>query len=393
MTAALLTIAIVGGTVHTGDGTVLEEATVLVEGEKIVSVGTGPAPAGATVVDAKGKVVTPGLVDAATALGLVEISGVGETNDVAAGGAHPIRAAYRAIDSYNPYSPVIPSQRIEGVTTVATAPRGGLVAGQAAVYDLLPELPPVLAPAAIPVHLGGREGDARGRAILALREVLEDARAYGKDRRAFEQRRFRDVAASRLDLEALQPVVDGELPLAIEVSRRADILTVLRLAREEKIRVVLLRPAEAWMVAGEIAAAAVPVVVDQSQDLPYTMDMVHARADQAARLKAAGVTMAIATFDAHNVRKLRQWAGNAVREGLSHADALAAVTSAPARILGLKDHGVLAAGKAANVVVWSGDPFELSTRAEQVLVRGRPVSGEHRQRALFERYRTVPPAF
>ncbi len=393
MTGALLTaLAIVGGTVHTGDGQVLENATVVVEGDRVVAIGAVETPKGATVLDARGKVVTPGLVDAVTTLGLVEISGVGPSNDTNMGGPHLVRAANRATDSYNPWSPVVASQRVEGVTTIVATPVGGLLSGQSAAYDLVPG-PPVRAPVAIHGFLGGRDGGARGAALLKLREVLEDARRYGKDRKAFEQRRFREVAAGRLDLDALQPIVRGKLPLNVAVHRRADILTVLRIAAEERVRLVLVGATEAWMVAEQIAAAKVPVIVDASANLPSNFDMVHARSDAAALLHRAGVKVVLSTFDAHNVRKLRQWAGNAVRDGLPHAEALKAVTSAPAEVLGIPDRGVLAKGKIANLVVWSGDPFELSTRAEQVVVQGRPVPANHRQRALFERYRTVPPPY
>ncbi len=393
MTALLsAAIAIVGGTVHTGEGLTIKDATVIIDDGRIVAVGKVTAPAGATVIDARGKIVTPGLVDAQTTLGLVEIEGVGPSNDTNFGGGHPIRAAYRATDAYNPWSPVIGSQRVEGVTTIVAAPVGGLLSGQSAAYDLLGDAP-IAAPIAIGAFLGGRDGGSRARAILKLREVLEDARRYGKDRRAFEQNRFRAVAASRLDLEALQPVVAGKLPLTVRVSRRADILTVLRLAAEEKIAIVLVGAHEAWTIADQVAAAKVPILVDVSANLPYNLDAVHTRADAPTLLHKAGVVIALSTFHAHNVRKLRQWAGNAVREGLSHDVALAAVTSVPANIFGLKEHGRIAKGAVANVVVWSGDPFELSTRAEQVIIRGEVAPSMHRQRALFERYRTVPPPY
>lgn len=386
------TIAIVGGTVHTGEGLTVLDATVVIEGDRIVAVGKVAAPAGATVVDARGKVVTPGLIDAHSTLGLVEIAGVGPSNDTDAGGSDPIRAAYRAVDNFNPWSAVIGSQRVEGITTVVATPNGGLLAGQSAAYDLLPDAPPI-APVAIGAGVGGADNGARGSSFLKLREVLEDARRYGADRKAFDQNRFRRVAASRLDLDALQPVLDGTIPLTLSISRRADILTALRLAEEQKIRLVLVGAHEAWTVARELAAAKVGVILDPTANLPLNLDAVHTRADAATRLHAAGVPIALSTFSAHNVRKLRQWAGNAVREGLPPEAALSAITASPADLLGLKAHGRLTEGAVANVVVWSGDPFELSTRAEQVIIRGQVAPTAHRQKALFERYREVPPPY
>ncbi len=393
MTALLAAaIAIVGGTVHTGDGLTVKDATVLIEGDRIIAVGQLPAPAGALVIDARGKIVTPGLIEAQSTLGLVEISGVGPSNDTDMGGKHPIRAANRVVDSYNPFSPVIPIQRVEGVTTIVAAPHGGLISGQSAAYDLWPDAEPI-APVAIGLNLGGRDGGARGAALLRLRELTQDARRYGKDRRAFDQNRFRPVRASRLDLEALQPVLRREVPLAVRVSRRADILTMLRVAQEERVRLVLVGALEAWTLADRLAAAKVGVVLDPSANLPFNLDAVHTREDAVVRLHAAGVPVALSTFSAHNVRKLRQWAGNAVRAGLPRDAALAAVTSTPARLFGLTDHGRLTKGAIANVVVWSGDPFELSTRAEHVFVRGHRAPKMHRQRALFDRYRKVPPPY
>ena len=147
---------------------------------------------------------------------------------------------------------------------------------------------------------------------------------------------------------------------------------------------------EAWLEAESLAKAQVPVVIDPSANLPGSFDALRTRHDAVAILSRAGVKVAISTFSTHNARKLRQWAGNAIRSGLSRAEALKAVTSTPANILGLKERGAIQKGRVADLVVWSGDPFELSSEAEQVIIGGRLMSSNHRQRALFERYRTLP---
>jgi imidazolonepropionase-like amidohydrolase len=389
-------IAIVGGTVHPGNGPAVENATVIIDGQKIQAVGAGLAvPAGATVIDAKGKIVTPGLFDPYTRLGLVEIEQIDDTNDVDAGG-DPIRAAQRATDSYNPDSQVIAVQAAHGITTVLAAPGGGLISGQAAIFDLNHEATDTgLAAAAVgqPVSIGGAGGTSRGALLLTLREVLDDAAQYAKNRAAWEKGQFRDFAggASRLDLEALQPVLAGKEPLLVTVHRRSDILAVLDLAAELKIKVVLVGAAEAWQVAARLAKEKIPVIIDPVENAPESFDMLGARADAAALLEKAGVPVMLSTFSSHNVRKLRQWAGNAVREGMTHAGALTSITARPAEVFGLKDHGTLAAGQVANVVVWSGDPFETTTIAERVFVRGAPSGDDHRQKRLLNRYRSLPP--
>jgi imidazolonepropionase-like amidohydrolase len=368
---------------------------VVLDGQKILAVGVGvPVPAGATVIDARGKTITPGLFDPYTQLGLVEIGAVDESNDVDNGG-DPVRAAQRVTDSYNPDSGVIPVQVAHGVTTVLVAPGGGFVSGQAAIYDLdrtETDTGLVLAPVGLPVGIGGAHGASRGAGLVRLRELLDDAAVYGRNKGAWEKAQYRDFVASRLDLEALQPVLQGKTPLLVSVNRRSDIEAVLDLADASKIRVVLVGATEGWMVAARLAKQKVPVIVDPVENAPESFDKLGARADLAARLEAAGVPVMLSTFSAHSVRKLRQWAGNAVREGLPHAAALEAVTARPAAVFGLPTHGLLEAGRVANVVVWSGDPFETTTVAEHVFVRGRAATGDHRQKRLLDRYRTLPPA-
>ena len=177
--------------------------------------------------------------------------------------------------------------------------------------------------------------------------------------------------------------------MVFHVDRAADILSALALARDLKLRPVIAGGAEAWKVARELAAARVPVLVYPLAQ-PSSFDSIGAREDNAARLFAAGVLVGISTGATHDARKLRQVAGNAVRAGLPHEAALAAITRVPAEALGLgARYGTLAVGKTANLVAWSGDPLELSTRALEVVIHGRKVSLKSRQTALFEKYRTL----
>ena len=187
----------------------------------------------------------------------------------------------------------------------------------------------------------------------------------------------------------MQPVIRGDLPLVIEVNRAADILSTLRFARENGLRVIISGAAEGWMVARELAEANVPVIINPMSNIPG-METLGITLENAARLHAAGVTVIFASFDAHNSRNIRQMAGNAVSYGMPFDAALRAVTLAPARLWGVANrYGSIEAGKDADVVIWSGDPFELTTVAEHVFINGREVDDNTRQRALFERYRRV----
>ncbi|WP_428264141.1 amidohydrolase family protein [Haliangium sp.] len=399
-------LAIVGATVYTEPGTVLDSATILIRAGRIRAVGTNlRIPAGARRIDGTGKIVTAGLVEASSRLGLIEVSLEASTRE----GAFPgkgddvVYAAYRTVDGYNPNSVAIPVTRGGGVTSAMAAPVGGLVSGTGAWVSLVDISPgsspgapsPIVSPAAaVYANLGeaalAAADGSRGMAALRLRELLDDARDYQRRRAAYERNQSRPMAAERLDLEALQPVLAGTIPLVVRAERRSDIQAALRIAADYRVRLVIEGGTEAWMLAPELAAARVGVLIDPTANLPASFDRIYVRDDNATVLAAAGVPVVISTLGgAANVRTLRQLAGIAVANGLSRAQALAAVTTVPANLFGVP-RGRIRAGQVADLVLWSGDPFELSTRAEQVIIAGVPQSLESHQTLLRDRYRTLP---
>ena len=298
------------------------------------------------------------------------------------------------VDGINPRSILVPINRAAGLTTVLTAPAGGLIAGQAAVIDLAGsstgEMLVQRRAAMVANFSPGAVGGARGAVTLRLREVLDDARFWRDHRGEFDAGRARDLSVSRLDLEALGPVLDGHMPLIVSAHRASDIEAVLRIADDYGLDLVVSGGSEAWLVADRIAAAGVPVILKPLNSSPEGFDRLGARFDNAALLHEAGVEVVVGSFDSHNARWLTLEAGNAVRFGLPWEIALRAVTLAPARAVGVDDrYGSLEPGKVGNLVVWTGDPFELSTRAESVVIRGSVTSPENRQIDLFRRYREL----
>ena len=392
---AAQTIAIEGGTVYTSTGAPIENGTVLIRDGRIVAVGANvEVPAGATRIDASGKIVTPGLFASETQIGLSEVGAVQETNDYRMQDEDQVTAAFNVADGINPRSIVIPVTRIAGVTTAVSEPAGGLVSGEGVVIDLVgDDLDDMLikSPVAMFAHIGesaqSAGGGARAGETMRLRELLEDARAYAQRRGEFERGATREFAASRLDLEALQSVLRREIPLVIEAHRASDIRTALQIADEYNIRLIIQGGTEGWMVADELARARVPVVVKVLQNLPESFERLGARYDNAALLHQAGVPIAITTGDTHNARNITQEAGNAVAYGLPYDAALRAITLSPAEIWGVADtHGSLDPGKVANVAVWSGDPLELLTSVEHVFISGREIPLVSRQTELRDRY-------
>ncbi len=400
------TIAITGGTVYPVSGPKIDNATVLIRDGRIAAVGTNVAvPAGATRIDASGKWVTPGLIDGAGQMGLREIQVVQGTNEYTQRG-NDVAAAFNVLEGLNPASTLIAVNRIEGVTTTLAVPGSfalpgeSLIWGQAALIDLdgaTIETMRIKSPAAIVAGLSEAAKDASGgsRAAVAqrLRRVLNDAREYATRRADYRRRQIQDLSASAADLEALQPVLRGELPLIVLANRRSDIETALRIAREYKVKLILAGAAEGWMIPDEIAAAGVPVLVEPLDNIP-SYDALGIRYENAALLAKGGAKVALMETTTENTRDLRQQAGNAVANGMTWEQALRAVTLTPAEIFGVADrYGSLNAGKVANVVVWTGDPFDFSTGVEHVYIRGREIPLRSRQTKLLERYRTLPPKY
>ncbi len=415
MTAAAETTAIVGARVHTvGPQGTIDNATILIAYGNIVAVGPDVAvPPGATRIDAAGKIVTPGLFSPVGRLGLVEVSSSASPEDDKQRGAL-FTAGFDVANAYNPRSTLINVTRTEGVTSAATMPAPGsddgtgnmghVLAGQAAVVSLGDDDWLLRAGAGIVVTLGeagsAYSGGSRAGALLQLTNALDEARDYGQHKGDFERGMRRAYVHSVADLEALQPVLAGRAPLIANVHRASDIEALVELAAIYRIRVIINGGAEAWMVADELAAANIPVIVAATDNLPGTFDRINVRRGAANVLVAAGVKVALTDGQSktHNARNLTQSAGNAVSDGLDRDAALRAITLTPAEMFGVADRvGSIEAGKAADLVIWPADPFELTTYPDQVYIGGEAIPMHSRQTLLRDRYldpsAETPPAW
>jgi len=354
------TVAVTGGQVHTG-ASVIENGTVVFRNGRIVSVGTGPAPAGARIIDARGKIVTPGFVAVDSGLGGSEVSSVQGSDDMR-NRSHTLSAAFDVSYGLDPWSFTLPVARLGGLTRAVVVPvhagssntdihehdgagageggyhDPGLFGGQAAVIHLGQGSDILVRPrAAMVAPFGeagaGVAGGARGAAYVLFEETLAEVRLYARNRQAYERAGLRDLMLSRADLEALVPVAEGRMPLIISAHRAAHL-------------------------------------------------------GNAAALHAAGVTIAIKGVGVHRAREARYNAGNAVAHGLPHAAALAALTVNPARIFGDEGrYGILSPGAEADVVVWSGDPLEPLSQPEAMFIAGAQQPLTSRGLMLRDRYR------
>lgn len=413
--ASAQTTAITGATVHTvGPEGTLENATIVIENGRIAEVGTGiRVPAGAEVIDASGKIITPGLFSAMGQIGLSEVGAVTGTNDAVQRG-DDFSAGFDVADAYNRRSVVIPISRIDGITRALIAPRAGRPDEQGNSSRVLSGLASVVQlgdsgdyltrhGVAVVVNLG-ETGSAvaagsRAAAIQELRAALTDALDYRRNKAAYERGDWREYSVSTADLVALVSVVEGDRSMIFAANRASDIEIVIKLASEFGLSAIIIGGAEAWMLADELAAANVSVIIDGTANLPGNFDRINARLETGGILAAAGVRVAFgAGAQTHQARNITQSAGNAVANGMDWDAALEAITLAPAEMYGVDGEvGSIEPGKSADLIIWGADPLELTSYPEQVFIQGESIPLESRQTLLRDRYLQTdtvkPPAF
>ncbi|MEQ8858736.1 MAG: amidohydrolase family protein [Pseudomonadales bacterium] len=398
--------AIVGATVYTLEADQAqprEGVTVLVADGRVQAVGPDPViPDGYQRIDATGRIVTPGLIESHSQLGLVEIAGEPSTRDASVGvvafastGATGVERfrfgpAFDVQYAINPNSTLLPVNRMDGVTRAVVAPLPGndpLAGWGAAIRldDAVGVQPRLALFGSIGAATAAYTGGSRSALIQRLREGLDGARSFRPDRYQPDA-----GAYTRREMSALKAFLDAGVPLVLTVHRANEIRQALAMAREFEFPLVIHGGSEAWQVAHTLARHRVPVIVDVLDNLPVSYDQLGARLDNAVLLQRAGVPVLLTAEETQNARLLRQIAGNAVAEGMPWADALAAVTAVPARVFGLPaGTGTLGPGAPADLVVWTDDPFELTTWAERVMIDGEWIPMTSRQTRLLERYRDL----
>jgi len=393
--AAAPAVLIHDATLHTlSSAGTLEHADLLIQDGKIAEIGHGiRAPAGAEVIDAAGRPVTPGLFGGLGRLGIEEI-GIEPTVDDYSLKLGAMRPEFDVTPAFNPDSIVLGVGRLGGVTFVMLAPSaeaggkgasGTIIAGQGSIARLNGAVIPTAH--TLFIDVGGDASALSGGSRAAQLMLLQQAFTEVRSPKAFLQGDIRVLTPG--GRQALQTYMDGGAPIVFDVDRASDIRQVIAFAQREKLRVVIKGGAEAWRVGPELAAARIPVVLNPLDDLPLSFDAVGATLENAARLNKAGVKIAFSLDDPepHNIRKVRQAAGIAVAHGLPSDVALAALTRNPAEIFGVgATNGSLERGRPADLVLWSGDPLEVSTLADRVFIQGQAQVMRSRQTELRDRY-------
>ncbi len=415
--AAQERVAIIGGRVVTNAGAPVDSAIVLMKNGEVERLlpPSSAVPAGYRQVDARNKWVTPGIVAGLSQIGIGEVAGEDNANDTRAGSS-PASAALSVEVALNPADTAVAVSRVDGVTSAIVGAMSSRTVynGQGSIISLADGVHTPIRGRAFQYVVYGedgatRAGGSRSAAWIELTNGLEEARRLQAGHGGATRDQSRDLRLTREDAEALTLVLRSVQPLLVRVDRASDIRQVLKLkSMYPGLRLVLVSANEGWLVADEIAGAAVPVITLGMDNLPGRFEMLGATLSNVGRMVAAGVTVALGTPDldgSFQPRLLPQYAGNMVAQarlpgavGLSWDQAFAAISKVPADIFGLSDMGRLTPGARGDVVIWSGDPLELSSKAEQVFIGGVQQPMDSRQMKLARRYRPgvtgeLPPGY
>ncbi len=407
------TYAITGAKIYTLAGPPIANGTVVIKDGKIAAVGAGVrVPSGAQVINAKGLEVYPGLFNAVSLVGLVEV-GQGEPGTVDLNELGDFNPQITAATAVHPASEHIPVVRASGITHTVSVPGGGVISGQGSLIHLagwvIDEMLgkksaalvlnwPTLAPGGGGFGGGGGFAAARRpfselkqeyeKRVTEIENWLERARHYAQA----AENGSKDNFTRDEKLEALVPAVKGEVPVLVMANDDRDIKNAVEFCEKQKLRMILGRGREAWKVKELLKQKNIPVILGRTHALPASEDEPYDKPYSAAgELAAADVKIAFATFDIEFVRRLASEAGQAVAYGLSHDDALRAVTIHPAQMFGVdKELGTIEQGKIANIIVTNGDPLELQTDVRYLFIKGQLTSTDNKHRQLYEKYRARP---
>lgn len=380
------TVLIRNATVHTmaEEGT-LQNTDVFISDGVIQRIGKDlPVPQDdAFVFNAEGKPLTPGFFAGISSIGITEVSAVEESSDGSLA-LEDMRPEFDVVPAYNPNSSLIPVTRIEGFsfTLLGAGAKGTMFGGQGRNVELTGGYESFIGNPVLFINVGrdasSLSGDSRAAQWMLLNQAMQEADNPPSSNES--------ALLTRVGRMTLLAYADGG-KVVFDVDRASDILETLRFAQRYGLDAVIAGGAEAWMVAEQLANAGIPVLLNPLVNLPSNFDSLGSRLDNAAMLEAAGVTVVVNGAGSHNARKQRQLAGNAVSNGLPYEAGIAALTSNPATVFGISDHqGSIQKNNPANIVLWSGDPLDVTSAAEIVIINGELIPMESRQTKLRDRY-------
>mgnify|MGYP001160998939 FL=1 len=378
--------------VTSSDSGVINETDILIRDGIISSIGPDISSEDALIIEANGRIITPGLLAPATNLGLIEIELEAETRDDR---TKHFSAGFSISSAFNPSSTLIPYNRTAGITSAIVFPsagKGDLFQGLGSVFKTHGRIDtqPIVTDIAMVMQMGGIQ-DSRASTFLELEDAVMKAKQFKRSRNLILRGGFFDTGEySERDLEALSDLIDQKKPLIVKTNRASDMLRMIEFSKKHEINIIFHGAKEAWRIADQLAESNIPVIIDPMDNIPSSFDSIGARIDAASLLTDSGVNVLIGIADAHNSFLSRQGAGNAVANGMDRYEAIKALTINIAEAFGLADSlGSIEIGKDADLVLWDGDPLEVSTFSDVVIINGEIMSDMTRSKRLRDRYLEV----
>ena len=367
---------------------------VLIEGDKISRVSKSNLR-GDIVIDASGKIVTPGIIATDSELGIVEIGALSVTRDDS---SDIYKIGFSIYDAFNPHSVLIPWNRSNGITSSLTLPQntdspiGGL--GSFFVLDSNLEIT-----GSSDIVMIGRVGGSSNGSRAETYSLIEDLLEFAISLEQGDMRSNADISeaiddssiAESMDLhprdvKALYKLVNNDLPLIMKANRASDLLKLIELKEKYNLNLIIMGAQEAGLVADRIANSNTPLIINPINNIPRSFDELASNINLAGKLEKQGITLMFNAPRDHNYHLIRQGAGVAVANGMSYAGAMKALTSSPVEVFGLGNRGHLAQGKIADLVIWDADPLEPSSMPEKVFINGEDIDLTTRMSRLTERY-------
>ena len=369
------------------DSQILEKTDLLIDSGLIAVIGSGLVADDAIKIDASNQIITPGLIAPHSQIGLMEIQLERETRDDS---TKYFSAGFSIVNAFNPSSTLIPYNRSGGITSAIVIPSAAKAnySGLASVFKMDGELDSdvILKDIAMAISFGAGS-DSRASQILLLEDAFNKALRFNDSREQYKQLADFDYDDHTIrDLEAILRVLNKEIPLIVRSNRAKDLLRMISIAKQYGVKIIFHGAKEAWRIADILAEEDIPVILDPMDNIPGSFDSIAARMDNAYLLNKAGVKILITSQDTHNSYLSRQGAGNAVAHGLSENEAIKALTANIAEVFGLSDLGTIEVGKTADLVIWDGNPLEVSSFATTVIIDGKQISLISRSTRLRDRY-------
>ena len=392
------TILIKNATIYDGNINKPYEGHVLIDGKIIKKVSTNDMQ-GDFIIDASGKIVTPGLIATDTNIGIVEIGALSVTRDDS---SEIYKIGFSIYDAYNPNSTLIPWNRSNGITSTLTIPQNtsSPIGGLGSFFVLDGELNITGKKDMVMTgSVGGDSNHSRSEMYAVIDDLLSFAKSINQKDLSTDTNISELIDSSTIaefmelhprDVIALYKLVNNNLPLVMKAHRASDLLKLVEIKKRYNLNLIIMGAQEANLVKDTIAKNKIPLIINPINNIPGSFDELASNIKMAGMLEKADIELMFTAPRSHNFHLIRQGAGVAVANGMSYETAIRGLSSTPAKVFGLEKRGEIKSGNFADIIIWDADPLEPSSMPEYVFINGKSIDLTTRSSRLRDRYTTDP---